>query len=128
MKDVGTLCKTVRMKLLHSYRAEQCSRRREVDIRGVQYSGTEWGDSSAPLFIYLHGWADTGATFQFVVDALEADWHVVAPDWRGFGRSMVDCASYWFPDYLADPCCKAKAVQVHGAPLAHYKGDKACVL
>ena len=90
------------MKLLHSYRAEQCSRRREFDIRGVQYSVTEWGDSSAPLFIYLHGWADTGATFQFVVDALEADWHIVAPDWRGFGRSMVDCTSYWFPDYLAD--------------------------
>jgi pimeloyl-ACP methyl ester carboxylesterase len=77
-------------------------RRRKFDIRGVKYNVTEWGDSSAPLFIYLHGWADAGATFQFVADALNTDWHIVAPDWRGFGRSTVDCASYWFPDYLAD--------------------------
>lgn len=102
MQDVGTLCKTVRMVLPQSYKAVQRSQRREFDIRGVQYSVTEWGDRSAPLFFYLHGWGDTGSTFQFVVDALSRAWHVVAPDWRGFGHSSVECTSYWFPDYLAD--------------------------
>jgi pimeloyl-ACP methyl ester carboxylesterase len=51
----------------------------------------------------LHGWMDVSASFQFVVDALRAEWHVLAPDWRGFGLSDPgpgDC--YWFPDYLAD--------------------------
>ncbi len=51
----------------------------------------------------LHGWMDVSASFQFVVDALDSGWRVVAPDWRGFGRSdraASDC--YWFPDYLAD--------------------------
>lgn len=76
--------------------------RRSLDIRRVRYSVTEWGDPDAPTFFYLHGWGDAGATFQFVVDALQDDWHVVAPDWRGFGRSVVECSSYWFPDYLAD--------------------------
>ena len=76
--------------------------RRSLDIRRVRYSVTEWGDPAAPTFFYLHGWGDSGATFQFVVDALQNDWHVVAPDWRGFGRSVVECSSYWFPDYLAD--------------------------
>ena len=76
--------------------------RRSLDIRRVRYSVTEWGDPAAPTFFYLHGWGDAGATFQFVVDALQNDWHVVAPDWRGFGRSVVECSSYWFPDYLAD--------------------------
>ena len=76
--------------------------RRSLDIRRVRYSVTEWGDPAAPTFFYLHGWGDAGATFQFVVDALQDDWHVVAPDWRGFGRSVVECSSYWFPDYLAD--------------------------
>ena len=52
--------------------------------------------------MYLHGWADTGSTFQFVVDTLCSEWRVVAPDWRGFGRSSCRCTSYWFPDYLAD--------------------------
>lgn len=55
-----------------------------------------------PLIVVLHGWGDTGSTFQFVVDALSRDWFVVAPDWRGFGRSRYRAHAYWFPDYLAD--------------------------
>ena len=75
---------------------------RELSARGVSYCVYEWGNAQAPLLIYLHGWADTGSTFQFVVDALASDWRVVAPDWRGFGRSSSEGTSYWFPDYLAD--------------------------
>lgn len=75
---------------------------REYSIRGTTYCVYEWGHDDAPLLMYLHGWGDTGSTFQFVVDALQQDWRIVAPDWRGFGRSSCNCASYWFPDYLAD--------------------------
>ncbi len=75
---------------------------RRFPLRGVNYHVSEWGPPNAPLLVYLHGWGDTGSTFQFVVDALGEDWRVVAPDWRGFGRSSADCTSYWFPDYLAD--------------------------
>ena len=75
---------------------------RELCIRGANYRVCEWGDSTAPAVFFLHGWGDTGTTFQFVVDMFESDWHVVAPDWRGFGRSTINCTSYWFPDYLAD--------------------------
>jgi pimeloyl-ACP methyl ester carboxylesterase len=75
---------------------------RHQAVRGVNYAIHEWGASDAPLLMYVHGWGDCGSTFQFVVDALQNDWHVVAPDWRGFGRSRADCSSYWFPDYLAD--------------------------
>jgi pimeloyl-ACP methyl ester carboxylesterase len=71
-------------------------------IRGIDYAISEWGEPDEPLLIYLHGWADAGSTFQFVVDQLAGSWRVVAPDWRGFGRTDCDCRSYWFPDYLAD--------------------------
>ncbi|MDJ0939770.1 MAG: alpha/beta hydrolase [Woeseiaceae bacterium] len=71
-------------------------------LRGVDHAVSEWGDADAPLVVYLHGWGDCAATFQFVVDAFEHDWHVVAPDFRGFGDSVADVASYWFPDYIAD--------------------------
>ena len=37
-----------------------------------------------------------------MVDALRADWPLVAPDWRGFGRSEWPQEGYWFPDYFAD--------------------------
>jgi pimeloyl-ACP methyl ester carboxylesterase len=50
----------------------------------------------------LHGWQDTGDTFQFMVDAFRGDWPLVALDWRGFGRSQWPEDGYWFPDYLAD--------------------------
>lgn len=85
-----------------TYNTIRPGKHRTLDIRQARYNVTEWGDPASPTFVYLHGWADTGTTFQFVVDALESDWHVVAPDWRGFGRSVVECSSYWFPDYLAD--------------------------
>jgi pimeloyl-ACP methyl ester carboxylesterase len=71
-------------------------------IRGADYLVSQWGSSDAPLIVYLHGWGDTGSTFQFVVDELQRDWFVVAPDWRGFGGSTCNVPAYWFPDYLAD--------------------------
>lgn len=73
-----------------------------VDVRGVGYHLLEWGDRNNPLLMMLHGWGDCAASFQFLVDELREDWFVVAPDWRGFGRSHHWAASYWFPDYLAD--------------------------
>ncbi|MDJ0812664.1 MAG: alpha/beta hydrolase [Woeseiaceae bacterium] len=75
---------------------------RRLDIRGIDYALTEWGDANAPLLVYLHGFGDCGATFQFVVDEFSSDWFVVAPDWRGFGSSAVTTRAFWFPDYLAD--------------------------
>lgn len=84
------------------YEPTVARRTRKVAIRDVDYVVNEWGDPSAPLFFYLHGWGDTGSTFQLVVDQLAADWFVVAPDWRGFGRTTFRAPSYWFPDYMAD--------------------------
>ena len=75
---------------------------RRLSIRGVDYAVNEWGDASDPLLVYLHGFGDCGATFQFVIDALARDWFVVAPDWRGFGLTEVSSEAFWFPDYLAD--------------------------
>ena len=57
---------------------------------------------------------DSSATFQFVVAALAKDWHVIAPDWRGYGASEWLRRPYWFPDYYADL----------DALLAHYSPDR----
>ena len=74
-------------------------------IRGVNYHVNEWGDDGQPLIVFLHGWGDAGSTLQFVVDALSRDWHIIAPDWRGFGQTTSRASSYWFPEYLADLDC-----------------------
>ena len=79
------------------------SRSEFIAIRGLRYHIRHWGNENAPKLFMVHGWMDVGASFQFVVDCLQRDWHVIAPDWRGFGLTKnpgVDC--YWFADYLGD--------------------------
>ena len=56
------------------------SRSRFLSIRGLRYHLREWGLEGAPKLFMLHGWMDVSASFQFVVDELAADWHVIAPD------------------------------------------------
>jgi len=92
------------------------SRSEFLTIRGLRCHVRHWGREGAPKLFMLHGWMDVGASFQFVVDALQGDWHVIAPDWRGFGLSERTAAdTYWFPDYLADL----------DAILRHYSPDSA---
>jgi len=78
------------------------SQSRFIDVRGLRYHVRSWGDQDAPKLLLLHGWMDVSASFQFVVDALQHSWHVLAPDWRGFGMSQWNPGGYWFADYLAD--------------------------
>jgi pimeloyl-ACP methyl ester carboxylesterase len=84
-----------------------------LPLRGLRHHVLQWGDASLatperPPLVLVHGWMDVAASYQFVVDALAAfegfDRWVIAPDWRGFGRSTPPAGtdSYWFPDYLAD--------------------------
>ncbi len=76
-----------------------------VPIRNLQYHVQVWGEPSpdkVPL-VMVHGWMDVAASYQFVVDALSHDHYVIAPDWRGYGKTPSgDVDNYWFPDYLAD--------------------------
>ena len=74
-----------------------------LQVRGLRYHLRHWRAPGAPKLVLLHGWMDVSASFQFVVDALEKEWDVYAPDWRGYGLTgWAKADSYWFPDYLAD--------------------------
>lgn len=79
------------------------SRSEFVALRGLNMHIRHWGKPEAPKLFMVHGWMDVAASFQFVVDCLAQDWHVIAPDWRGFGLTEYPkVESYWFPDYVAD--------------------------
>ena len=82
----------------------------ELPLRHMKYHVLQWGTpqaGSVPL-VLGHGWMDVAASWQFVVDALSeafvAGRRIIAPDWRGFGRSMppTPCDHYTFADYLGD--------------------------
>jgi pimeloyl-ACP methyl ester carboxylesterase len=79
------------------------SRSEFLSIRGLRTHVRHWGREGAPKLFMSHGWMDMSASFQFVVDHLQGDWHVIANDWRGFGLSeRTHSDTYWFPDYVAD--------------------------
>jgi len=102
------------------YQALKASRSEFVPIRNLNYHVRVWGEldlARAPL-VLVHGWMDVAASWQFMVDALEQERWIVAPDWRGFGLTRAAGPapdSYWFPDYLADL----------DALLDHYAPDQA---
>jgi len=80
---------------------------RRLPVRGLEYHLHVWGDpmaSDSPVLLMLHGFMDLGASFQFMVDAMREGRGIVAPDWRGFGRTAPAPAvdAYWFADYLGD--------------------------
>lgn len=89
------------------YQPRRSSRSTYVPVRHLQYHVRQWGEpvpGQTPL-VLVHGWMDVAASWQFMVDALQAERWIIAPDWRGFGlTSSGDPAAdnFWFPDYLAD--------------------------
>jgi pimeloyl-ACP methyl ester carboxylesterase len=88
--------------MLQPYIPRRAPEASDLEIRGLRHHVTRWtGADPEPVFL-LHGWADTGDTFQFLVDALPERRSCIAPDLRGFGRSEWPDEGYWFPDYFAD--------------------------
>ncbi|MDO8902961.1 alpha/beta fold hydrolase [Hydrogenophaga sp.] len=89
------------------YQAKKPSQSTFVPIRHLQYHVRQWGaptSGQAPL-VLVHGWMDVAASWQFMVDALQMERWIIAPDWRGFGLTREPGSapdSYWFADYLAD--------------------------
>ncbi|MBK7004906.1 MAG: alpha/beta hydrolase [Burkholderiales bacterium] len=92
------------------YQVQRTARSERVPIRGLPYHVQIWGEPGSgkiPL-VMVHGWMDVAASYQFVVDALQHDHYIIAPDWRGFGQTPSTAApgtcadNFWFPDYMAD--------------------------
>jgi pimeloyl-ACP methyl ester carboxylesterase len=86
------------------YQPKRPARSEFVRIRNLDYHVLQWGKPGAgtPL-VMVHGWMDVAASWQFVVDALDGERWVIAPDWRGYGGTQAAGAdNFWFPDYLAD--------------------------
>ena len=91
------------------YAARRAAHHHLLPVRGLNYHITQWGDPvpGQPLLVMMHGYMDVGASFQFVVDQLvdgpAGPRCIVAPDWRGFGRTQSPPTdSYWFADYVGD--------------------------
>ena len=60
---------------------------RFVDANGLRFHYLEWGDSSNPTVLMLHGVSQQAHSWDFISLPLSPDYHVIALDQRGHGDS-----------------------------------------
>ncbi len=77
---------------------------RTIEVDGLDIFYREAGPANAPTILLLHGFPTSSHMFRNLIPALSDRFHVVAPDYPGFGNSAmpsVDEFDYTF-DKLAD--------------------------
>jgi pimeloyl-ACP methyl ester carboxylesterase len=60
-----------------------------VKVDGLDIFYREAGDKSAPTVLLLHGFPTSSQMFRNLIPALAAQYHVIAPDYPGFGNSSM---------------------------------------
>lgn len=111
---------------------EHDERERFVRANGLLHHVLEWGPLDGPVIVLAHGWADVGASFTEVAQALVSrGYRVIAFDWRGFGQTeWVSGGGYYhFPDYVLDLAELTAALELRRyALVGHSMGGTASVM
>jgi pimeloyl-ACP methyl ester carboxylesterase len=58
-----------------------------IEVDGVRVFYREAGNRSAPKIILLHGFPSSSRMYEPLLDRLSSHYHVIAPDYPGFGHS-----------------------------------------
>ena len=70
---------------------------RTTNVAGLNIAYREAGDPSHPKLVLLHGFPASSHQYRDLIPALSNRFHVIAPDYPGFGHSdMPDPASYHY--------------------------------
>lgn len=74
---------------------------RTIAVDGTDVFYREGGEPEAPTLLLLHGFPTSSAQYQSLMERLEDRYHVIAPDYPGFGQSpsLKDTTTF---DRLAD--------------------------
>lgn len=76
-------------------------RHRTVDVEGVRVFYREAGPADAPTVLLLHGFPSASHMFRNLIPQLAGRYHVVAPDFPGFGLTQVPNGFRYTFDNLA---------------------------
>jgi pimeloyl-ACP methyl ester carboxylesterase len=77
---------------------------RQIDLNGFKIAYREAGCSRARKIVLLHGFPTSSHMYRELIPALADDYHVIAPDYPGFGYSdSPDRATFSYTfDHIAD--------------------------
>ena len=76
---------------------------RFVTVNGLRLHYLDWGNSSKPPLVMVHGIGRVAHTFDHIAPSFTSDYHVVAIDMRGHGDSAWDpAANYLVEDHAKD--------------------------
>ncbi len=71
-----------------------------IEINGQIIFYREAGQPNKPVILFLHGFPSSSRMWQPLLEKLSADYHVIAPDYIGFGHSSQPAADSF--DYTFD--------------------------
>jgi len=102
---------------------------RKIEIDGINIAYREAGNPNNPTIVLLHGYPASSHQYRKVLDQLSDDFHLVAPDYPGYGNSdfpSPDNYTYTFDNlartmdaFLESKGLDSYAIMVHdyGAPI-----------
>jgi pimeloyl-ACP methyl ester carboxylesterase len=65
---------------------------KRMDVEEVSIFFREAGSPSKPTIVLLHGFPSSSHMFRYLIPLLADQFHVVAPDYPGFGNSSMPAA------------------------------------
>lgn len=80
--------------------AQTAPQEKTVTVFGAKIRYLEAGDAAKPTVILLHGLGAQAESWQLTIPALAANYHVIAPDQVGFGKSDKPLLKYRVATYV----------------------------
>jgi len=98
---------------------------RTLEIQGIDIAYREAGDPSNPTVVLLHGFPTSSHMFRELIPQLADKYHVIAPDYPGFGASAmpaVDEFDYSFSNFanVVNELLEKKSVEKYAMYLMDY--------
>lgn len=101
------------------------ARFRTIEIQGIEIAYREAGDPSNPSLVLLHGFPTSSHMYRELIPRLANKYHVIAPDYPGFGASAMPVAGefdYSFANFanVIDELLEKKSVKKYALYLMDY--------
>lgn len=72
---------------------------RSADVGGLSIAYREAGPPDAPVMLLLHGFPASSHMFRDLIPEIAGSYHVIAPDYPGFGQSSAPAAEHYDYDF-----------------------------